>query len=198
MPAPELTSEQIKKYSRGLDEISYNLEESKDFFQAGIDGRLAVYHSVEQEIIQLQLEALHSTAPESIRTAMLMPELTQDLEYVQQNDDKSPEALARREKMLRNHRAYLKVPFDTYFVDFSSFSSANYYFSSFFSARCFNITPTSSRCSRICLRPPSASTTPSGLLSARLRLLWCPRLMNKTLFRVKISTRLQFYLVFIQ
>lgn len=108
-PVPQLTPEQMRQYSRGLDEISYNLKESQDFFQAGIDGRLAVYHDIEREIISLQLETLKRVAPDSVRTAMLTPELQQDLEYVEANDDKSPEALARREKMLRNHRAYLKV-----------------------------------------------------------------------------------------
>jgi hypothetical protein len=108
-PVRELTPEEVKKYSKGLDEISYNLKESQDFFQAGIDGRLLVYHTIEKEIIQGQMDALRNTAPDSIRTAMLLDELQQDLEYVNRNDDESPESLARREKMLRNHRAYLKV-----------------------------------------------------------------------------------------
>jgi hypothetical protein len=34
--------------------------------------------------------------------------LKQACSYVASNDDDSAEALARREKMLRNHRAYLK------------------------------------------------------------------------------------------
>lgn len=40
---------------------------------------------------------------------MLLQELEQDMQYVQSNDDDSEEALQRRSKMLRNHRAYLKV-----------------------------------------------------------------------------------------
>lgn len=108
-PPRQLTPEEVRQYSKGLDEISFNLKESQDFFQAGVDGRLKIYHAIEQEIIQGQIDALKRVAPESIRTSMLMGELVQDLEYVQSNDDDSRDALARREKMLRNHRAYLKV-----------------------------------------------------------------------------------------
>merc|ERR1711916_51697 len=108
-PVRELSPEEVKQYSKGLDEISYNLKESQDFFQAGIDGRMKIYHDIEREIISLQIETIQKVAPESDRTFMLLPELEQDLEYVNSNDDDSKEALARREKMLRNHRAYLKV-----------------------------------------------------------------------------------------
>jgi hypothetical protein len=108
-PVQELTPEQVRQYSRGLDEISHNLKESQDFFQAGLDGRLRVYHRIERDIVAGQMEALRAAAPESERTAMLLAELQQDLEYVLGNDDDSREAVARREKMLRNHRAYLKV-----------------------------------------------------------------------------------------
>lgn len=108
-PPRELTPDEVRQYSKGLDEISFNLKESQDFFQAGVDGRLKVYHSIEAEIVQGQIDTLKRVAPESARTQMLMGELVQDLEYVQSNDDESREVLARREKMLRNHRAYLKV-----------------------------------------------------------------------------------------
>jgi hypothetical protein len=108
-PVQQLTPEQVRQYSRGLDEISHNLKESQDFFQAGLDGRLRVYHRIERDIVEGQMEALRAAAPDSERTAMLLSELQQDLEYVLGNDDDSREAVARREKMLRNHRAYLKV-----------------------------------------------------------------------------------------
>lgn len=108
-PVAQLTPDQIRQYSRGLDEISYNLRESQDFFQAGIDGRLRVYHDIERRIIASQLQAMQQAAPNTMRTAMLGEELQQDMEYVNGNDDDSQEALARREKMLRNHRAYMKV-----------------------------------------------------------------------------------------
>ncbi len=108
-PVQELTPDQVRQYSKGLDEISHNLVESQDFFQAGLDGRLKVYHRIEKEIVEHQMDALRAAAPESMRTAMLLLELQQDLDYVNSNDDDSREAVARREKMLRNHRAYLKV-----------------------------------------------------------------------------------------
>ena len=105
----QLNEEEIKKYSKGLDEISYNLKESQDFFQAGVDGRMKLFHSIEQEIIEGQLDALKRCAPDSARSVLLANELLQDLEIAKSHDDDSEEVLKRREKMLRNHRAYLKV-----------------------------------------------------------------------------------------
>lgn len=108
-PVRELSADEVRQYSRGLDEITYNLKESQDFFQAAVDGRLKVFHDIEKEIVRSQMEALMAAAPDSQRTAVLMGELAQDYEYVASNDDESEEALKRKAKMLRNHRAYLKV-----------------------------------------------------------------------------------------
>lgn len=105
----QLSSEQVKIYSKGLDEISYNLKESQDFFQAGVDGRMKLYHDIEQEIISSQIQALKQVAPDSARSVLLMEELDQDLQFAKSHDDESEETLKRRQKMLRNHRAYLKV-----------------------------------------------------------------------------------------
>lgn len=105
----KLTPEEVKLYSKGLDEISYNLKESQDFFQAGVDGRMKLFHNIETEIIEAQIEALKKNAPESARSVLLMNEFVQDLEISKSHDDDSAEVLKRREKMLRNHRAYLKV-----------------------------------------------------------------------------------------
>lgn len=38
----KLTTEQFKVYKRGLEEITYNLQESQDFFDASLDGRYVI------------------------------------------------------------------------------------------------------------------------------------------------------------
>lgn len=108
-PVRELTPDEVRQYSKGLDEISYNLKESQDFFQAAVDGRLKIFHDIEKLIVQTQMDTLRAVAPDSQRTAILLEEFQQDYDYVASNDDTSEESLKRKEKMLRNHRAYLKV-----------------------------------------------------------------------------------------
>ena len=55
------------------------------------------------------MSALVQTAPGSDRTNALMEELIADHAHVLEQDDVSEEAMARKRRMLRNHRAYLKV-----------------------------------------------------------------------------------------
>lgn len=50
-----LSEQEIKEYSVGLDEITYNLHESQDFFQASLDGRLKKYHNVEKSVSIYQI-----------------------------------------------------------------------------------------------------------------------------------------------
>lgn len=108
-PVPELTEEEAKKYFKGLDEITYNLSESQDFFQASVDGRLNRYHDVERRIIETQIAALQQFPEDSPRRMYVEGELQKDLEYVKNNMKESPEALRRREKMLKNHAEFCKV-----------------------------------------------------------------------------------------
>lgn len=53
---PPLTEEKRQHFAKGLAEITFNLDESQDFFSASIDGRLLQYHNVEREAILAQLE----------------------------------------------------------------------------------------------------------------------------------------------
>jgi len=106
---PQLTEKQAKQYSKGLAEITYNLAESQDFFQASLDGRLNKYHNIEKEIIEAQLEVIRKYPEDSPRRLYVESELLRDLEYVQSNMNVDEEALKRREKMLLNHQEYYKV-----------------------------------------------------------------------------------------
>lgn len=106
---PELTDEQCLEYGKGLDEITYNLQESQDFFRASIDGRLHQYHSYERDIILAQLEAIRTFPETSERRKYIEGELVQDLEYVEHNMKDDPATMKRREKMLQSHSDYFKV-----------------------------------------------------------------------------------------
>jgi hypothetical protein len=108
-PVPELTPEQAKEYFKGLDEITYNLQESQDFFQASVDGRLNKYHNIERQIIEAQLEALSQFPADSPRRLYIEGELQRDLEYVKGNMEENPEGIRRRQKMLKNHQEFFKV-----------------------------------------------------------------------------------------
>lgn len=108
-PPRELTPEEAKSYSRGLDEIVYNLQESQDFFAASVDGRLEKYHTIERELIEAQLEALKAFPENSDRRLYIQSELEKDLDYVIGNMAVSPEVEKRRHKMLKSHQEYLQV-----------------------------------------------------------------------------------------
>lgn len=108
-PPRELTPEEVKSYSRGLDEIVYNLQESQDFFAASVDGRLNKYHNVEKALIEAQLEVLLEFPETSERRLYISSELEKDLDYVMGNMAVTPEVEKRRHKMLRSHQEYLHV-----------------------------------------------------------------------------------------
>jgi hypothetical protein len=108
-PVPELTEEQKKVYRKGLAEITYNLDESQDFFQASIDGRLTKYHSIEKQMIEAQLKVIQRYPEDNARREHIEAELLKDLEYVKSHMEENPEVRKRREKMLKNHQEFFKV-----------------------------------------------------------------------------------------
>jgi len=108
-PVPELPADKAEAYFRGLDEITYNLQESQDFFQASVDGRLNKYHAIEQDLIEAQLKVLQKYPEESGRRAYIENELNSDLQYVKGNMVENPEGNRRRQKMLKNHAEFCKV-----------------------------------------------------------------------------------------
>lgn len=99
----------FQAYFRGLDEITYNLQESQDFFQASVDGRLNKYHAIEQDLIEAQIKALQKYSQDSPRRQYIEGELFNDLEYVKGNMVENPEGNRRRQKMLKNHAEFCKV-----------------------------------------------------------------------------------------
>jgi hypothetical protein len=52
----KITVDEYRAYSKALDEITYNLQESQDFFDASLDGRLKNYHQLEKCMIEAQLQ----------------------------------------------------------------------------------------------------------------------------------------------
>jgi hypothetical protein len=106
---PVLDRETALVYSSGLDEIYHNLEESQDFFEASVDGRLNKYHTQEKELIEAQLAVVRKYPETSDRRKHVEAELTQDLEFVKGNMVETPDAARRREKMLEAHADFFKV-----------------------------------------------------------------------------------------
>jgi hypothetical protein len=49
---------QIEQHAKGLDEITFNLQESQDFFEASLDGRLKRFHQIEKCMLEAQLQAI--------------------------------------------------------------------------------------------------------------------------------------------
>ncbi|EGC33301.1 hypothetical protein DICPUDRAFT_36934 [Dictyostelium purpureum] len=108
-PKPELGKEEYKSYKEGLDEITYNLQESQDFFCASLDGRLRQYHQMEKDIIVSQIESIKKFPEDSPRRAHILSELEADLEYVSKNMTEDPSSLAKRKRMLEMHSDFFKV-----------------------------------------------------------------------------------------
>jgi len=108
-PVPELAPEDVSKFSRGLDEITYNLSESQDFFQASLDGRLKKYHGIEQQMIEAQLEAIRKYPEDNARRMFVEAELLKDLEYVSSNMVENTESIRRKQKMLQSHAEFFQV-----------------------------------------------------------------------------------------
>ena len=110
LPIPEpLNEKQKQEYAKGLAEITYNLEESQDFFQASVDGRLIKFHNVEKAAIEMQLEVIRKYSEDNPRRMAIEEELLKDLAYVQEHLVETPESIQRKEKMLANHKEFLKV-----------------------------------------------------------------------------------------
>ncbi|EGG22646.1 hypothetical protein DFA_04776 [Cavenderia fasciculata] len=105
----KLSKEEFSKYKEGLDEITYNLQESQDFFMASLDGRLRQYHIIEKEMIEAQIKVMSQFPPMIPRTSHIISELEADLEYVTKNMGEDPSAIAKRKKMLEMHSDFFKV-----------------------------------------------------------------------------------------
>jgi hypothetical protein len=71
----QLSPEEVKKHAKGLDEITYNLQESQDFFDASVDGRLNQFHQIEKCMIMAQLGALKRWPADSARRQYVEDEL---------------------------------------------------------------------------------------------------------------------------
>jgi len=106
---PKLSEDDKTAYGKGLDEITYNLQESQDFFKASVDGRLKRYHEVEKAIIEAQLDVLAKYDPENARTKHWGAELLLDLQGVEHLLEDDETKTARRKRMLSNHAAFLEV-----------------------------------------------------------------------------------------
>ncbi|EFA76719.1 hypothetical protein PPL_09470 [Heterostelium album PN500] len=109
VPPEQLTREQYTYYKSGLDEITYNLQESQDFFSASLDGRLRQYHNIEKDLIEAQIEVMSKFNTELPRQQHVISELEADLDYVKKNMVEDPAAINKRKKMLEMHSDFFKV-----------------------------------------------------------------------------------------
>jgi hypothetical protein len=122
-PLVRPTKETFEKYKQGLEEVHLNLDESQDFFQASLDGRLRKYHQIEKEIIEAQIKAMADFPPINPRKAHWDEELQKDLEFVEENMKETPQAMTKRERMLTMHRdfvntlSWFKTKLDTFAVE---------------------------------------------------------------------------------
>jgi len=105
----EMSSEQFFAYIRGLNEITYNLQESQDFFNASLDGRLRTFHQLEKCMIEAQLQIIRKYPEDSPRRMFIENELIKDLEYVENNMKENPKVISHREKMLSMHQDFFAL-----------------------------------------------------------------------------------------
>lgn len=103
------SAELYRKYKKGLDEITENLHESQDFFQASLDGRLRKYHQIEKDIIEAQLKVLSEFPPINPRQQHVESELKKDLDFVVENMKESPSGNTKKERMLSMHKDFVTV-----------------------------------------------------------------------------------------
>jgi hypothetical protein len=101
--------EQYLKYKKGLEEVTYNLQESQDFFEASLDGRLQRYHQLEKCMIEAQMMALQSFPDENPRKLPDLAELKKDLDFVIETMTITPSVLKRRERMKQMHKDFFSV-----------------------------------------------------------------------------------------
>jgi len=104
-----LTVEDYLKYRRGLDEVTYNLQESQDFFEASLDGRLLRYHQLEKCMIEAQLQVVQAYPPENPRRQYMEEELLKDLEFVKSNMDDNPKVHRHRLRMQEMHKDFFAL-----------------------------------------------------------------------------------------
>lgn len=108
--AKKLSVEEYKTYRRGLDEITFNLQESQDFFDASLDGRLKQYQQLEKCMIEAQLKVVRKYSEEtSGRKKLAEEELAKDLEYIRSHMEEDPKVTKHRENMKQIHRDFFAV-----------------------------------------------------------------------------------------
>lgn len=110
-PIPALTEDEHKEYAKGIAEIMHNLNESRDFFQAAVDGRLDTYYELERELCETQLQVLSKYPAENPRREMVEAQLKEDLAHAlaQIESGKEQKTIQRRKMMLDMHLDFLKV-----------------------------------------------------------------------------------------
>jgi len=105
----KISVEDFKKYKRGLDEVTYNLQESQDFFDASLDGRLHKYHQIEKCMIEAQLQAIRTYPENNERRRHVELELEKDLAYVCDNMQDNPNVRRHRERMQQMHKDFFAI-----------------------------------------------------------------------------------------
>lgn len=103
------SKEQAADYARKLDEIVHNLNESRDFFEASVDGRLDKYQEIEKAIILDQLKAIREYPKDNERRQFVEKELLADLAHVEENLEEGQTGMKRRHQMLDMHLEFLNV-----------------------------------------------------------------------------------------
>jgi len=104
-----LTPEKYKIYKAGLAEVTYNLQESQDFFDASLDGRLHTYHEMERDMILAQLETLKGYPEDNERRVHFETELNADLQFVLGNMEENPRVRRHREQMQQMHQDFFAL-----------------------------------------------------------------------------------------
>jgi len=80
-----LTKEQMETHLKYLNEVTYNLQESVDFFEASTDGRLHKFYILEKCMVEAQLKALAAFPEDSPRRMAEESDLEADKEFIEQN-----------------------------------------------------------------------------------------------------------------
>lgn len=105
----KLTPADYLLYKGGLEEVTYNLQESQDFFDASLDGRLNKYHDIEKNIIEAQLEVLSKWPEDDQRRQHVEAELKADLDFVVGNMEEGPKVRRHRERMQAMHKDFFAL-----------------------------------------------------------------------------------------
>jgi len=92
-----------------LEDVTYNLQESQDFFEASLDGRLQIYHQLEKCMIEAQLKVLEQFPDDNPRKTGDVEELTKDLEFIISTMTVNPSVTKRRERMKAMHIDFFSV-----------------------------------------------------------------------------------------